>query len=72
MDIPKIYIDFDNAGRQGRLRLAIRGSKEDIQSQELKLFNGMKLIVYDDELSADAEAIFSEEEQIWVAKIGRI
>ena len=30
----------------------------------------MKIIVHDDdELSANAEVIFSEEEKIWVAKI---
>jgi hypothetical protein len=29
----------------------------------------MKITVYDDELSADAEVDFSEEEKIWVAKI---
>jgi len=70
MNIPKIYADFNNADRHGRLRLAIHGSEEDIKAQKLKMFNGMKIIVHDDdELSANAEVIFSEEEKIWVAKI---
>jgi len=70
MPTPRINADFNNADRHGRLRLAIRGSEEDIMAQKLELLNGMKIIVHDDdELSADAEAIFSEEEKIWVAKI---
>ena len=70
MTTPKVYADFNNADCHGRLRLAIRGSEEDIKSQKLELFNGMKIIVDDDnELSADAEVIFSDEEGIWVAKI---
>lgn len=70
MGTPKIYADFNNADRQGRLRLAVRGSEEDIRAQKLKLLNGMNIIVHDDdELSANAEVVFSEEEKIWVAVI---
>jgi hypothetical protein len=67
--LPVIYADFNNADRHGRLRLAICGSEEDIQRQDLKLFDGMKVIVKGDDLSADAEVKFSNEEQIWVAEI---
>ena len=69
MSLSKIYADFNNADRHGRLRLATRGSEEDIRAKNLELLNGMKIIVYDDELSAEAEVVFSEEENIWVAKI---
>ena len=70
MALKKIYADFNNADNKGRLRLTINGSEEDIGVQELKLFNGMKIIVYDDdELTANAEVVFSEEEKIWVAII---
>jgi hypothetical protein len=70
MAAQKIYADFNNADSKGRLRLAIHGSEKDIKAQNLELFSGMKIIVHDDdELSADAEVMFSEEEKIWVAKI---
>lgn len=70
MGIPQIFADFNNADRHGRLRLIFRRSAEDIERQKLNSLNGLKVIVYDDdELSANAEVVFSEEEQIWVAAI---
>jgi len=69
MATPKIYADFNNADNKGRLRLIVQGSVSDITTQNLKLKSGMPVIVYDDDLSADAEVIFSDEENIWVAKI---
>ena len=69
MNAPIIYADFNNADRQGRLRLSVRGSQEDIQRLGLKLCDGMKLIVQDDGLSANAVVRLSEEEHIWVAEI---
>jgi hypothetical protein len=69
MTPPRIFADFNNADTKGRLRLITHGSVSDIEKQEIKLTNGMALVVYDDDLSADAEVIFSEEENIWVAKI---
>jgi len=70
MELPKIFADFNNADPRGCLRLIFDRSAEDIERQNLKLFNGLKVIAYDDdELSAIAEVIFSEDENIWVAKI---
>jgi hypothetical protein len=70
MELPRIFADFNNADTRGCLRLIFKRSTEDIERQKLKLSNGLKVIVYDDdELSADAEVMFSEEERIWVAKI---
>jgi len=69
MSAPRIYADFNNADSKGRLRLITEGSLSDIKSQNLKMEEGMLVIVYDDELSANAEVTFSKEEKIWVAKI---
>ena len=69
MSAPRIYADFNNADSKGRLRLITEGSLSDIKRLNLKMEEGMPVIVYDDELSTSAEVIFSEEEKIWVAKI---
>jgi len=69
LSTPRIYADFNNADSKGRLRLITEGSLSDIKRQNLKMEEGMLVVVYDDELSASAEVTFSEEEKIWVAKI---
>jgi hypothetical protein len=69
MSAPRIYADFNNADSKGRLRLITEGSLSDIKRLNLKMEEGMPVVVYDDELSTSAEVIFSEEEKIWVAKI---
>ena len=69
MSTPRIYADFNNADSKGRLRLITDGSLSDIKKLNLKMAEGMPVVVYDDELSANAEVTFSEEEKIWVAKI---
>jgi hypothetical protein len=71
MDKPKIYADFNNLDKEGRLRLITSGSLEDICNQKTELFPGMNIIVYDDEFSIDGEVAFSADEEIWVAKIDR-
>jgi hypothetical protein len=63
MKEPKIYADFNNADSKGRLRLTVQGSLSDIEKQKIRLRDGMLIVVYDDELSADAEVTFSEEEK---------
>jgi len=69
MSAPRIYADFNNADSKGRLRLITEGSLSDIKSLNLKMEEGLLIVVYDDELSTSAEVSFSEEEKIWVAKV---
>ena len=66
---PSIYADFNNTDPQGRLRLNVRGARDDLARQCVRLEENMSIIVHDDELEADASAQFSAEEQIWVAVI---
>lgn len=68
----RIFADFNNADPQGRIRLNTNGTKEDLEKFQLRLVNGMKLLLYDDGLQAEAVATFSSEENIWGATIGVI
>jgi hypothetical protein len=69
MAIPLIFADFMNADTQGRLRLTCTGTREDIARLGIHLQNGLRVILHDEELEADAEVTYSDEEHIWVAKI---
>lgn len=69
MAIPSIYADFMNADQQGRVRLNCVGTIEDLGSSGLRLTNGLQVLVHDEELEADGEVVFSQDEHIWVAKI---
>ncbi len=69
MAIPSIYADFNNADALGRLRLNTVGTVEDLGRLGLRLENGLRVIVRDDELEADGEVVRSADEGIWVAKI---
>lgn len=65
----RIYGDFNNADEFGRIRLSTTGSQEDIARLGCKLKEGMFIEVYDDDLSADGVARFSESEKIWVVEV---
>lgn len=69
MNKPLIYADFNNADASGSLRLNCAGTQEDLARIGLKLQDGMQLIVYDDELEAEAHVHYSSEEQLWLARI---
>ena len=69
MTKPFLYADFNNADPQGRLRLNVRGTLDDLARQKIRLEESMPVVVYDEELEADGAAQFSKEEQIWVAVI---
>jgi hypothetical protein len=69
MNNPRIFADFQNADLQGRLRLNCIGTIEDLSRQGTQLIDGGKLLIYSEELEADAIVQYSDEEKIWVAKI---
>src|SRR5262245_3933185 len=64
-----IYADFNNADMQGRVRLNVAGTLSDLARLGLRLRDGMPLIIHDGELVADAVAVYSPKESIWVAQI---
>jgi hypothetical protein len=66
---PRIFADFHNADRQGRLRLNCNGTLEDLTQQGIELKEGIPLKLYSEDLEADGVVHFSPEEKIWVAAI---
>lgn len=52
----RIFADF-NALSQGRLPLSFRGSIRDIEEQGLRLQEGMRILVYDDQCQAQATVV---------------
>lgn len=69
MTVPSIFADFMNADRSGRLRLNCVGTVEDLARLGVRLENGLRITITDEDLEADAEVVYSTDEHIWVAKI---
>jgi hypothetical protein len=67
----RIYADFHNADRDGRLRLNCVGTIEDLSRYQVELRDGEKLVLYSEELEADGVVEYSENEKLWVAEIDR-
>ena len=65
---PKIYGDFNNADKLGRIRL-LESSHADVVRLGFTLRDGMEIEVYDNDLSADGIVRFSDSENIWVVEI---
>ena len=75
---PLVYVDFQNADRQGRLRLSCIGTTKDLAAQQVQLQKGLVLRLYSDDadvngnpddLLVDGVVEYSAEESCWVAKI---
>lgn len=69
MTIPLIHADFHNADRLGRVRLNCVGTIEDLGRFGVRLVDGLRLTIHDEELEADGQVERSSEEGIWVARI---
>jgi hypothetical protein len=69
MNKVRIYADFHNADREGRLRLNCVGTIEDLSRYQVELRDGEKLVLYSEELEADGVVEYSEIEKLWVAAI---
>ena len=65
----RIYVDFQNADTQGRVRLNTRGTLRDLQAQGVTLSEQLQVTLYSEEFEANGRAHFSVEENIWVAQI---
>jgi hypothetical protein len=61
--------NFHNADPQGRVRLNCVGTIEDVGRLGLRLVDGLRVTIHDEELEADGEVIYSADEGIWVARI---
>src|SRR5208337_1834613 len=69
MTKPLIYADFINADPVGRLRLNCIGTIQDLARLGVRLQEGLKVSLHDEEMEAEGEVHYSGEERIWVAKI---
>lgn len=70
MNKPKVFADFHNADRQGRLRLNCIGTIEDLAQQQIVLRDGVCLTLYSEELEVEGIVEYSTDEHLWVAIIG--
>jgi hypothetical protein len=69
MTRPRVYADFHNADPQGRVRLNTRGTLDDLARQQVSLSDGLWVTLYSEDVEADAEVCFSEDESLWTAII---
>ena len=66
---PKVFVDFNNADPQGRIRLNTVGTIRDLDRLGLVLKEGTEMLLSCLELEAEGRATYSEDEHIWVASI---
>ena len=66
----KLFADFHNADKQGRVRLNTTGTFEDLAKYNIILRPGLEVLLNDDDsLEANGVVEYSEDEKIWVARI---
>ena len=68
MDNPKVYADFQNMDKQGRLRLICNGTRADLEKLHVSLAGGIRLLLSDGELEVEATVRWSDDERIWVGE----
>ena len=66
--LPQVFVDFNNADQKNRIRLNTRGTREDLERQSVRLSVGLKLELYDGEISAIGTVDFDDFEG-WVANV---
>lgn len=68
--LKKIFVDFNNTDKMGRVRLNAKGTLDDLERKHIKLTDGLILLLDDDDgLVARGFVQFSKTENIWVAEI---
>ena len=66
---PRVFVDFHNSDRLGRVRLNTVGTIQDLNRLGVVLREGTEILVYCHEAEAEAVATYSKEEGLWVATI---
>ena len=69
--LPRVFVDFHNCDRLGRVRLNTVGTLQDLNRQGAVLHEGRQMLLYSYEVEIEGVAGHSEEEGIWVAKFDR-
>ena len=66
----KLFADFQNADKQGRVRLNTKGTFDDLSKHNIILKPGLEVLLNDgDNLAVKGVVEYSEGEKIWVARI---
>lgn len=70
MKLNRIFVDFNNADEEGRIRLIVAGAIGDFKAQGIILVEGLELILDDhQEFRVKGIVEFSKSENIWVGRI---
>lgn len=70
MILPSIFVDFNNADTEGKVRLNVNGALRDIKAKSIIMKEGLELLLDDeDEFRVKGVVEFSKKENIWVAKV---
>ena len=66
----KLFADFNNADKNGRVRLNTKGTLDDLANHNIFLKVGLEVLLSDgDSLQAEGIVEYSNVEKIWVARI---
>jgi hypothetical protein len=65
--LPTVRVDMQNADPRGRVRLNTVGATEDLSG--IALEDGLELQLVDAELRAIGRAVYSKDENAWVAEV---
>jgi hypothetical protein len=66
--LPRVFVDFHNSDRQGRVRLNTVGTLQDLNRLGVVLHDGREVLLYSYEVEIEGVAVYSTEEGLWVAK----
>jgi hypothetical protein len=67
--LPRVFVDFHNSDRQGRVRLNTVGTMNDLNRLGIILREGTEMLLSCLEQETEGVATYSAEEGLWVAKI---
>jgi hypothetical protein len=65
----KVFADFNNCDKQGRVRLNTIGTVEDLNRLGIILREDLKILIGGLELEAEGTVTYSNEEGVWVARV---
>lgn len=67
--LPRVFVDFNNCDRMGRVRLNTVGTVQDLNRLGIVLREGAEMVLRSFELEAEGTVTYSSEEGVWVAAI---
>jgi len=67
--LPRVFVDFNNSDRQGRVRLNCVGTVQDLNRLGIVLQEGAEMLLSCVELEVEGIVTYSIEEGLWVARV---